>query len=70
MAIFVNGRKCEKAFLPSPFIMGGLRVGSRIIYEVDYRIIIEYNIIAFIISSIMVYLFRDKISEIINNLKD
>lgn len=62
--------KGETAFLPSPFIIGGLGMGSRIIYEVDYRLIIEYNIFIFIISSILVYLFRDKISEIINSLKD
>lgn len=62
--------KGETAFLPSPFIIGGLGMGSRIIYEVDYRLIIEYNIFMFIISSILVYIYREEIQKIIDDLKD
>lgn len=56
--------------IPSPFNLGGSRMGSRILYEVNYRPIIEYNIFMFIISSILVYIYREEIQKIIDDLKD
>ena len=45
-------------------------MGSRILYEVNYKPIIEYNIFMFIISSILVYIYREEIQKIIDDLKD